>query len=361
MTSLPQQSSYVDPSYPVKPINPEFLQTPTYNDVEQSQSKKKSKKKRRYEEEVSEDPTSKCILCCGMTLRSWIIFVMWFGAAGLFGWYFANVYLTLRASLAEATTSIILEPSETGTRGFPAVTVCNWNTMGPPPNNGNNCSFCEIEFVNCYQADDNCSAPVFASVVPKTIGSPEGAIFNCYTFNGDYRSILQISEAGYDGSVSLVFDLVKPYSFTEGARLGIQVTFHSQNITEPFVWNETNYVRAFTEGSYSVVEVKTIVDEVTLPKITYEAKASAIGLAGVDLASVPSDRARVIVSFSYETLSQKVVRYVYTYTISSFLGDLAGMAGLLMGLDSLKVVRGFLALTKCRQKGLTPFARVFNS
>jgi hypothetical protein len=283
---------------------------------------------------------------------------MWIIAVAAFIAYVITISTTLILSQNNPTTTLVLEPPRENIRTFPAVTICNWNTGGLPPNHGNNCSFCQLQLTACYFADYTCTAEITDRIAP-TIISSEGAIFYCYQFNTNASDVWKAEATGYDGAVSLVFDISLAPSFETSTRLGLQVTFHSQS-TEPAVWDETNYIRAWTDGSYGIQEVRTV-PLYGAEEISYEVVPSSIGLAGLDVSTVPPGQARVIVSFSYSSLDQKVIQYLYTYNISSYLGDLAGMVGLLIGLDMLKMFRGVLALTKCRQKGIKPFIRTFNA
>jgi len=50
----------------------------------------------------------------------------------------------------------------------------------------------------------------------------------------------------------------------------------------------------------------------------------------------------VVISFSYNSLNENRVTEVVTYSIEGLLGEVAGMIGLMMGIDILKMLRGAL-------------------
>lgn len=81
----------------------------------------------------------------------------------------------------------------------------------------------------------------------------------------------------------------------------------------------------------------------------------------ITLFKILTETVRVKVGFDFDSLDRDVLTFQYSYTRAKLLGDLAGVVGLLIGLDLIKFARGIIALTKFKAKGITPFITVWNT
>jgi len=67
------------------------------------------------------------------------------------------------------------------------------------------------------------------------------------------------------------------------------------------------------------------------------------------------------ISFSFDTLSIQNINFSPTYKLANFFGDMAGMTGTLMGLDTIKVAMGVpTAIFSCKAKSTLPLEDLFN-
>jgi len=289
-----------------------------------------------------------------ITLRAFIMDICWFLAIGTFGYYLYVILLELLAS--EKTPSTNVSYALESKKPFPAVTVCNWNTEGNSlgeflaP-----CEFCTLQYISC-----NRNGYEACNLEPTQIqfNTSQAGTFYCYQFNNDPSNPTFAFSTGYGGSYSLKFEVNVPPGDVPLARIGLQATFH-QNGTVPDVYDEINYALPDTDTLFAIRELENYYLNGT-NTVNYEVTSSSVKLTSFDN-SPNSSIATVFVSFAYQTLNTEVVTEISTYTLTSFLGDVAGMAGLLMGLDVLKLTRGVLAISKAvTRKSIHPIVDVFN-
>jgi len=288
-----------------------------------------------------------------MTPRALIMTVCWIGAIIGFVYYLYYIILQLRTAMSQPSTNV--QYSFANTKAFPAVTICNWNTEGTPQQQGfpAPCDFCTVSFDGCVIGGNPCNETLFPEFV--TYNTSTLGIFYCYQFNNLADNIINASDTGYLGSISFNFFVVKPPR-DPLARTGLQVTFHAQGDI-PDVVNEINYAAPYNDNLFALREIDTVFLSGTDAK-TWDVTIGQLQLSdfGNNSLLVP-----VTVTITYQTLATQTVTEVLTYTVFSFLGDISGMVGLLMGLDVLKFTRGLLAISKSvARKSAKPVIDVFN-
>ena len=69
----------------------------------------------------------------------------------------------------------------------------------------------------------------------------------------------------------------------------------------------------------------------------------------------------IAVSFAFQHMDTEEVTEVLSYTWTSFFGDFSGMAGILIGLDLIKVTKGMLTVSKAvTKKSIQPIAEALH-
>jgi len=298
----------------------------------------------------------KCILpYIRLSLRSFILILLWLAAAATLLFYIITTAQALTTSLSNPVTTQQFEYHNF--KVLPAVTICNWNTIGTPPEgNVEPCDFCDVTFIHCLNASYDCDPSIYPTKVKY---NAHNQTFTCYDFNNNStQPPFLVYGTGYGGSISLKFEVLIPGPLVSGARIGLQATFHSQQEI-PDVYNEPNYCFAGADTFYTIQEVQTIFLNKS-SATTYQVHPSSLQLTAYDI-SPNTSIATITITFGYLSLTTQVISETITYGVAQFLGDFAGMAGLLMGLDTIKFFRGILALTKAvPRRTIKPFIQVFN-
>ena len=124
-------------------------------------------------------------------------------------------------------------------------------------------------------------------------------------------------------------------------KMGFIVSFHEQGTT-PDLLSETNYALPSLDNFFMLTKVittrlKPTIDNPNLNSTKWNSEKTV-------LRTYNADETSLTISVTYNSLSTTQIEEVYTNSIEGLLGELAGMIGLLVGIDLLKMIRGFLEI-----------------
>ncbi|EFC47329.1 predicted protein [Naegleria gruberi] len=266
----------------------------------------------------------------------WLIFL------GFSGWYIYDVSDTYEKSKNQPTTTISYVTQDK--MEFPGMTICNYNAK--PPSEA--CDYCDITFTGAYSYSSSGVKSSTTITNQKKEIVTSGLKFNCYFLNNEIKSIKTTSTAGFGGSISLNFKMKAP---TAG-KYGAQISFH-EIAAEADIFAETQFASPYKDNMYTLNKVtKNFLDgnSTTL----WEPTLSQIKISNASSADI-------IISVSYGTLDVQVIDEVLSTDIPGLLGSIAGIIGLTMGLDIMKMLRGLLEVPYAvHQKSIRGIWKIFN-
>jgi len=243
---------------------------------------------------------------------------------------------------------------------LPAVTVCNWNQLVPPMMV---CPECELTLIACMNFGDNNNPDCTHLWTPRNWNTQNGLFF-CYEFNNDLNNIRLSNSTGYSGSMATVWG-VKPLPSTTPPqnRAAVQATFEIQNKTDAnAIYGEISFAAAGLDTFFGLTLINTVHNDLstTAPNYNvtnYNKETSSVKLLSPKNASM----AYVGVSFSFQMLSVQYITFTMGYTLNNYFGDFAGMIGVLMGMDVIKLSMGIpTAFIAFKEKSLVPLEELFN-
>ncbi|KAG2372952.1 hypothetical protein C9374_012982 [Naegleria lovaniensis] len=242
-------------------------------------------------------------------------------------WYVVNASGEFQTSQNNPTTALsIVEkvPLE-----LPAVTICNWNGYYE-------CDFCDLTLKTATRVVDGNVVEFEIPYEYKEI--EQNGLYRCYVFNNFSDQVMTSNATGYGGVISLFFD-VPSVPQERDARFGLQVSFHEIG-TIPNVFAETNFAVANVDNYFVLTKIVTtrLKPSIENPNLTDTRWESILSL--VELTQ--RDDNTVVISFTYNTLTEHNNAEMYTSSIEGLLGEIAGILGVMMGIDILKMLRGCL-------------------
>jgi len=290
--------------------------------------------------------------------------IVWIIATAVFILFLYQITTQYMSGLSTPSSSISIEPSSS--LPIPKVVICNWNQDGTlqAPSPTYQCAQCNISLASCtVEADtSDCSVEWIHTPIETRAG-----LFDCWTYNGDYKNPKWSTTTGYSGSISTIWQVpLYPATAPPTNRAGAQVSFIilDDTATDPeVIYDEVGYASVGTDSFYAITYVNIIHDEVNRPKGTpynasrYEAVSSSVSL------NVPYNESfgYIGISFAFETLSKETDQFFTAYTLSNFWGDFAGMVGTLMGLDAIKFSSGIpKAYVAIKLRSMNPLEDHFN-
>ncbi|KAL9646638.1 hypothetical protein ABK040_010750 [Willaertia magna] len=288
----------------------------------------------------------------GFRLIEWIALLAWLGAIAVSIWYTIRTVNNYYSSQSNPTTS--LSYIEEIPIAFPAITICNWNSII-------DCNYCNLTLMECTfvnpitGAIDLCNNNFVLEY--RDVWYLDQQHFRCYVFNNDTNRPVFTNSTGYGGSFSLYFK-VPAVPITRDSRFGLQVTFHEIG-TIPKVFEETNFVTNRLDNFFTLTKIieqrlKSKNNENSLTTIRWETKLSTVQLT-------TNDDTLVVISIAYNTLNVNYIVEVITSTWESVMGEIAGIVGILMGIDALKALRGILEIPYAiGQRSVRPLYDIFN-
>jgi hypothetical protein len=163
----------------------------------------------------------------------------------------------------------------------------------------------------------------------------DGNLFRCYQFNNE--SEFTTSLTGYQGAMQLEFKVPLTGVTDYTARYAAQVTFSGEH-EQPELFTETNFAPV---GYSTLYEFQNVVNR-DRNKVEYrQFWAQTSSLISLPLGT---EFGTVGVSFGYSVLNTQNVDDIVTRTPNTFVGEVAGMLGFLMGVDVHKVLFSFIAI-----------------
>ncbi|EFC45670.1 predicted protein [Naegleria gruberi] len=233
---------------------------------------------------------------------------------------------------------------------YPAVTICNWNAEYY-------CDYCNLTLKTCTMVNDT-DGTIYECPfkLSETVIEQNGQVFQCYVFNNDTSKPLAVKTTGYGGSISMYFTL-PPVKSDRDSRFGLQASFHEIG-SIPLVFAETNFAIPYVDNFFTLTKIETnrlkSTEEYPLHSIHWDSRISNVQLTF-------KEDSIVVVSFAYSTLNIHQVSEIAGKTMLQLLGDLAGMLGVLLGIDILKALRGLLEIPQViQQKSFRPIYELFN-
>lgn len=226
---------------------------------------------------------------------------------------------------------------------FPAVTICNWNAADE------NCPICGIDLYACYRVYPNGSIASCSNVVKYVNYTTDQGLFRCIQYNNDITNVQVSSTVGYGSSVTFLMYIPEVYvNASNGISIygsGVQASFHNIG-TIPPVFAETNFA-APNDNTYfmltKTMENKLVGGQVQ-SKTYWTVRPSVINLP--KLINQRGNTTFVGVSFCYETLNTFTLTDVVSYQVVNYLGDAAGMAGTLVGIDFVRFTKMVLRIPR---------------
>jgi len=302
-------------------------------------------------------------LVCGCKLPiKWyqlLTLLGWLAALGVVIYYTYDAVTNYMDSVSNPTTTISF--IETKPLSFPAMTICNWNT-------GNDCPWCELGFMGMMSIEAGGYIELTKEQAFYARITQDDMTFYCWVFNNitnsDSALQLKASEKGYTGSLSFIMQVPKPSSDVLGAgwkKLGIQISFHETGST-PNLPSETNYAMPGVDNSFSLAKVVTT--RLTATKENPQTTSVRWDPTHSVIEMIMEDNPDYIitgVTVSYGTLEVNHIDEIQTLTLESLIGNIAGILGLMMGVDFLKMLRGLLDIPYAfRDKTLVDLYETFN-
>ncbi|EFC42116.1 predicted protein [Naegleria gruberi] len=282
-----------------------------------------------------------------------LVLLFWFINTGVFAYYIysqAVSFIKTEQSPVTSTSYSYEDPLN-----YPTITICDWSRES---SFAATCPVCTFEYISCYwynYADDT-NNPVACPLTFTFFKDGQ----SCFEANADISKLLTAKKKGYLGSINMLFRI--PINYTDpllsAYRLGASITFREPGTLLGSIFAETNYA---IPGRYNLFSIKKVVyeklpkpqttsiDEIPLPTtdsstktISYEATYSA--LKRVKTADMTDNDylEQIEVAFTYEELKTTTITEIQQKDGWSLFGEVAGMAGLLLGLDILKSFRLFL-------------------
>jgi len=254
---------------------------------------------------------------------------------------------------------------------LPKVVVCNWNQDGSAQNPAptHNCPTCLLTLQSCsslYCTDpqNSCNSDCYSAWAHTPIQTFAG-LFDCYTYNGDYKDVIWSNHTGYSGSIATIWSVLPlGPSDPPSNRVGAQVSFFLNDGTETsasLIYSEYRYCPVGFDSFFAVTFINTqhLEDNpppgVPLNSSRYSTVSSTINLIS------NSNISYFGVSFAFQDLSEEIDTFFTGYTLQNFWGDFSGMVGTVMGLDVIKVCSGFyVAWVAFKVKSINPLEDHYN-
>ena len=205
---------------------------------------------------------------------------------------------------------------------FPAVTICN---IEPETSlDLGDCSYSQYfsKLANCKYNDHLSSTTLKLQDFDRKSHS-------CFQFNNNGGSILSVESTGYNGSFSFLFS--SPQS-----KSGTLVSFHEPGKTPSFT---AINVASLGMDNFFTIRKKEFVDSTGQETVYFNTTFTSLALM-----NAPSNS--LIVSFAYSDLNVMRITVAESRNWIQLLGDIAGMAGVLFGLDIVKGVRAIKVLVE---------------
>ncbi|KAG2394052.1 hypothetical protein C9374_003816 [Naegleria lovaniensis] len=268
-----------------------------------------------------------------VNVKEAIMILSWLAAIAFCIWYIYFSAMNFHEAQNSPTTSLSLH--ETIPLQFPSVTVCNWNAVDP------SCDYCNITLLQAT-TPNNILGIIETVELPHEYFELEqnGQYFKCYGFNYNQNKPLVANYTGYGGSISLFFK-APPVPDDRDARFGLQVTFHEIG-TIPNVFSETNFATSGVDNFYTLTKfvtkrLKPRAENPSGIELRWDSKLSTVQLT-------QNDPSVVVISFSYDSLNENQITEILTSSLEGLFGEIAGIVGIFMGIDVLKVLRGVLEI-----------------
>ncbi|EFC39296.1 predicted protein [Naegleria gruberi] len=275
--------------------------------VEMQEDKNKAEKKKDKKDKKDKKKKKKVKHCCKLPTKWYhiITLVGWVVMIGFCIWYIYNSTINYYETLANPTTSLSYVAKLP--MAFPNGSDVSYNETG---------RLIEEKRINQLGSD-----------------------FNCYVINNSTTDPFSTHKTGYMGSIQLYFTITRPDEDVTGARIGLQISFHEPG-TDPDLLAETNYAMPDMDNVFMLTKVytkrlKPSIENPKLEETRWDSKYTNIEIVG-------NDDDGVYITIAYSSLVQNNIVEIITGTIEGLLGDIAGILGLTMGIDLLKVLRGFL-------------------
>jgi len=273
-------------------------------------------------------------------LQTWFklyMLIWWIPAIAITIWYIVQQTQQYQDSVANPTSSIIIETLPR--LPLPQVTVCNWNQNS---NENQPCPECELTLQSCsYNITNDCYLNWAARQFVTYAGT-----FNCYDFNPFEFEPMYSETTGYSGSYAAVFSVTLyprtgPPDFN---RSGVQVSFYAPGeITPELIYSEVRFAPIGYDSFYALQLITTIHTELPFFDPNYNTTAFDTPVTTVNLLSTGKKKkgnetiGYVGVTFAFQSLSQQTITFGVQYTLSSLFGDLASIIGTIMGIDVIKL------------------------
>jgi len=248
---------------------------------------------------------------------------------------------------------------------LPEVVVCNWNAANSSTyKSPENCDYCQLDLVACtfINTSENC----VSSWKNATYETQDG-LYTCYTFNSNPATVTWTDSTAYGGAFVTIFK-VKIQNETGvptpvSARAGIQIVFGVPGtITATEVYSTVYFAGISSDTFYAINTLNTIHTELSSSDpgyntTSYETSSSSVVLMnGVD----SNNNGYIAISFGFTSLNVEVISYGHSYSLSNFFGDMAGMIGILTGLNFVKCLALLpLAWISLKMKKCAPWADRF--
>lgn len=281
--------------------------------------------------QIHRDAMKKCKF--PITITEAVLIISWLAAISFCIWYIYFSAVNFYESQHSPTTSLAL--LETIPLHFPSITVCNWNAVDK------DCDYCNITLLHATTPNNVLGIIETVNLSHQYLEIEQnGQYFKCYGFNYDNNNPLVANYTGYGGSISLFF---RAPSVPEDrdSRFGLQVTFHEIG-TIPNVFSETNFATSGVDNFYTLTKyvtkrLKPTIENPTGIELRWDSKLSTVQLT-------QNDPSVVVISFSYDSLNENRITEMLTSSLEGLFGEIAGIVGIFMGIDVLKVLRGVLEI-----------------
>jgi len=284
--------------------------------------------------------------------------IIWLGSFAIFIFYVTRIADEYIGQKAEPPSRVTY--TQKSALPLPQATICNWNQV---PDGGDlpDYPFADLSIGDCNQFFPNGSSTKCISSFYKKLYYVEGVgTFYCYEFNNGTGGIELSHATGYGSSFSLIFSVTVP-PVDDSLRLAAQATFVPSGEV-PDIYNEIKFGPSGMDSFFALTDVyEQHLDENGVfqePEAHRYTAVSSMTFMGV---IPPNDTAYIGISFGFQSLSQQVIVYQPEYTLDNFFADFAGVLGVLLGLDWIKLTTSIPVFYKSiTSRKTTPMIKHFH-
>lgn len=271
----------------------------------------------------------------GYTYGEFLVIFGWLGSIAMLGVYMWSVISGY--SYLQTHPPVSVDVTSYSSLNFPKTTFCS-----SIPDTA-------LSFTGCTIPGGSCTETLSSSKITVT---QAGTVYTyqCFTFNGDGKSKYKSNQSGYGGSIAFEFTLDDFSKINSLKRAGLYVFFNTydegvsvDNDHAKFNFASVGDDNFFTLSLENIKRLKTSVEYRT-DNTLYKAVKSSVKLINY------SD-GTVVVSVGYGKLDITTRNEFESKTWTELMGEIAGMLGVLFGLDLLKMIRvGFIIFEAVKTK-----------